>query len=76
MNRQLPLDDFLAGMAVAAVLAAVLLLLDVVDDCLRVGKRVRRRADDRIGHRVERLLPRFAGVDRQGRRARAARRVG
>ena len=66
-RRQLALDDLLAGVAVAAVLLARLLLLDEVDHRLRVGKRVGRGAKDRIGDRVARLLPRFAGMDRQGR---------
>src|SRR5690242_6727557 len=34
-GRELPLDDALAGIAIAAVLFAWLLLLDVVDDRLR-----------------------------------------
>jgi hypothetical protein len=38
---ELPLRDALAGIAVAAVLFARLLLLDVVDHRLRVGERVR-----------------------------------
>ena len=65
-GRQLPLDDLLAGVAVAAVLLAVLLLLDVVDDRLRVGEGVGRGADDRIGDRVDGLLPLLR---RRGRRA-------
>ena len=44
---QLPLDDALARVAVAAVLLARLLLLDEVDHRLRVGERVRRGAEDR-----------------------------
>ena len=51
---QLPLDDLLAGVAVAAVLFARLLLLDEVDDRLRVGERVGRGAEDRVGDRVSR----------------------
>ena len=39
---------------------------------LRVGERVRRRAEDRIGDRVARLLPRFAAVDAQRRELAAA----
>ena len=60
---QLPLDDLLARIAVAAILFARLLLLDEVDDRLRVGERVGRGAEDRIGDRVARLLPRFAGMN-------------
>ncbi len=71
-GRQLPLHDALARVAVAAVLLARQLLLDEVDHALRIGERVRRGADDRIGDRVDRLLPRFAGVDRQRRGAKGS----
>ncbi len=66
-RRQLPLDDFFAGIAVAAIFLARLLLLDEVDHRLRVGKRVGRGAEDRIGDRVGELLPVFAAVDGNGR---------
>ena len=42
-----------------------LLLLDEVDHRLRVGEGVGRGAEDRIGDRVARLLPLFAGMDGQ-----------
>ena len=71
---QLPLDDPLAGIAVAAVFLARLLLLDEVDHRLRVGERVSRRAEDRVGDRVARLLPGFAGVDGERRKLGAGRR--
>ena len=58
-RRQLALDDLLARIAVAAVLLARLLLLDEVDHRRRVGKRVGRGAEDRIGDRVAGLLPRL-----------------
>ena len=69
---QLPLGHALARVAVAAVFLARLLLFDEVDHRLRVGERVRRRAEDRIGDRVARLLPRFAAVNAQASKAWAA----
>jgi hypothetical protein len=65
----LSLDDPLAGIAVAAVLLAGLLLLDEVDDRLRVAEGVGARREDRVGDREARLLPGLAGV--HGRRGRA-----
>src|SRR5690606_33669244 len=62
---------FFAGTAVAAVLLARLILLDKIDHPLRIAKRVSRRAVDRIGDRVARLLAGFAGVDCNGRHAAA-----
>ncbi len=62
-RRQLALDHPLAGVAVAAVFFARLLLFDEVDDRLRVGERVGRGDEDRIGDRVARFLRVFAGVD-------------
>ena len=73
---QLPLDDALARVAVAAVFFARLLLLDEVDHRLRVGERVRRRAEDRIGDRVARLLPRLAAVNAERRELRRPRFAG
>ena len=62
-------DDPLAGIAVATVLLAGLLLLDEVDDRLRVAERVRARREDRIGDREARLLPCLAGMHGRGGRA-------
>ncbi len=61
---QLPLDDFLAGIAVTTIFLARLLLLDEVDYRLRVGERVGRRMKDRVGDRIGRLL---ATLRRRGR---------
>jgi hypothetical protein len=66
-RRQLALDDLLARVAVAAVFLAVLLLLDEVDDRLRVGKRVGRGADDRVGFPSARLEVTHAAVHHQCR---------
>ncbi len=66
-RRQLALDHFFARVAVAAVFFARLLLLDEIDHRLRVGKRVGRRAEDRLGHGVAELLPLFAGMHGHGR---------
>ena len=68
---QLPLGDALAGVAVAAVFLARLLLFDVVDHRLRVGERVGRGAEDRIGDRVARLLAGLAAVDAERREVRS-----
>src|SRR5262249_8001562 len=69
---QLGLGDLLRRVAVAAVLDAVDLAVEVVLQLLRVGERVRRGLHDRRGERVPGRRPRLAPVD--GERARADER--
>ena len=59
----------LAGIAVAAILLADLLLLDEVDDRLGVAEGVGARREDRVGERMARFLAGLTGVHRSRRRA-------
>src|SRR6185369_13178030 len=60
------LGDLLRRVAVAPVLDAVDLAVEVVLQLLGVGEREGRRLHDRRGQRVGRLGPRLAAVHRQG----------
>ena len=66
---ELPFHHLFAGIAVAAVLLARLLLLQEIDDRAGARERVGRRGEDRVGDREAGLLPRLAGMHRGGRGA-------
>src|SRR6185503_4150627 len=66
---QLLLDDLLARIAVPAVLFALLLLLDEVDNRLRASEGIGRGADNGVRDRVRDFLAGFAGVN--GERGKA-----
>ncbi len=71
-----PLDNPFSRVAVATVLLAGQILLDIVQQRLRVGERVRGRTHDGVRHGIGQLLPLFAGMHSQRRRTAVAREIG
>src|SRR5690606_2218797 len=60
---QLTLDHLLSWAPIPPILLARLVVLDEVDNRLGVAESVGRRAKDRVGDGVTRLLPRLSGVN-------------